>query len=169
MATDGIREQVAAALLAVIQQIDGSAPFHYGTNDNSFRTRFYQKAFFADEFETIHMVRAGSVSQVREMSCEWYAEGEFFVLACRKEDDAESLPWIAAPGDGGPLPTTVQNRLVDDVEYVLNDSLALGLPPVGAGPSDRVDITGLEYGFVVTGWTCVEIVLRVGYYVPKRA
>lgn len=163
MAADGQHEIVAQNLALALQQIGSNeSVYHYGPGE-VFRVRFYERDWWADEFGLIFMVRGGSAAWRREMNCEWEITRDFYVMASRKEDGAERVPWLAAPGDSEVPPTTVQNRLVDDVTLALMSDETLG------GAADGIEIDAVEYGYHVEGWTNVELTVRVVYRIPRLA
>ena len=166
MPTDPQHETVAAALLTALRQIgsQGSPDYFYRPKE-VFRARFYRESYLTCA-ETYIILRGGSSTWEREMNCEWLVEREFFVLYAREERNAEEQPWRIEPSDGGEPPTLVQERMLADIEQALaNDTLGEG---PSEGPAERVDITGVEYGYDYPAYTMLETTLLVTYRIPKR-
>lgn len=171
--TDGHHEEVKQALVAAIAQINAGASYHLGPT-RAFATHKYKKQYFAaKELDLWHAVRAGITPVEFEMGCGYLHTAEFFVLACTEFDEAEAvIEWQLAPEE---VPyTTIQNRLLDDLETAIQDgpsrtathplksTSADGNPLV-----DQVDFTDVNRDFLAVGWCTLEVRIELRYHTPS--
>jgi hypothetical protein len=175
---DGHHEEVKAALVDAVAQIDAVATptvYRLGPTE-AFATHAYKKQYFsARELSLWHAVRAGVTPVEFEMGCGYLHTAEFFVLAAAQFENAEQvLEWQAAPTDGGPVYTKVQNMLLDDLEQAIQDgpsrtaSHPLKATAADGNPLvDQVDFTTVNRDFLAVGWCCLEVRLEVRYHTPS--
>lgn len=176
MVVDGHHEQVKNALMESLRLIDASkspSTYHHGPG-TVFATPYYKKQYWAATEKTLwHGVRAGIAPVSFVMGCDYEHTAEFFVIACIRAGIADRvLEWSAKPEQL--QYTTLQNRLLDDLEQALLDGDARDGHPLngfatdGEALVDSLDFTEINRRFYAQGWCCLEVRLELLYHTPKR-
>ena len=175
MHIDGHHEQVKNALIAALRLIDaGHAPaeYHLGPSE-VFPCHDYRKQYFAaTEVPLWHAVRAGLTPVEFIMGCGYEHNAEYFVLAATEYSET------VLERDLGVTDlqyTSLQNRLLDDMEQAIVDGPSRTGHPLQGHASDgevlvnTVDFREINRNFLANGWCCLEVRLELNYFTPRNS
>jgi len=173
---NGHHEQAKLALVAAVAQILGPASDYHLGPTRAFATHAYKKTFWSqDEVLLWHAVRAGITPINRETTCDDEHIAEFFILACARHEVGETeKEWLA---DGEVAYTTLQNKMLDDLEHALENApdragnpLHSGIAATDGYPiADRLLFVEVNRDFIgPKGWCCLELRMELTYHKPTR-